>query len=120
FNGQSLPMKQFLRAHILEHAADFDGDGEWAFFLNVQVLGQKDSRSLKLEYITSHPLRANWGTAVTAKMTGIPTSIAAQKLASGEFTRTGVMAPEACFDPQSFFDELARRGIAVEERKEIS
>jgi saccharopine dehydrogenase-like NADP-dependent oxidoreductase len=118
FNGRSFPAKQFLRAHILEHAADFDGDGEWAFFLNVQVLGQKEGRPVQLEYTTRHPLRADWGTSVTAKMTGIPASIAAQKLASREFSRAGVMAPEACFDPQSFFDELARRGIAIEYRKE--
>src|SRR5215813_15263588 len=29
FNGQSIPTKQFLRAHILEHAADFGADDEW-------------------------------------------------------------------------------------------
>jgi saccharopine dehydrogenase-like NADP-dependent oxidoreductase len=51
-------------------------------------------------------------------MTGIPASIAAQKLARGEVTRTGVMAPEACFDPQSFFAELAKRGIVIEELKQ--
>jgi saccharopine dehydrogenase (NAD+, L-lysine-forming) len=38
FNGQQISTKQFMRSHILEHAADFGGAGEWAFFLNVQVL----------------------------------------------------------------------------------
>ena len=116
-NGQAIPARQFVRTHILEHAADFGGDGEWAFFLNVQVLGQRDGNSVKLEYVSRHPPRAEWGTNATARMTGIPASIAAQKLARGEVQRTGVMAPEACFDPQPFFAELAKRGIIIEEQR---
>ena len=113
FNGQSISTKQFLRAHILEHAADFGGDGEWAFLLNVQVTGQSNGGSLKLEYATRHPRRVEWATAATAKMTGIPASIAGQKLARKEVSRKGVLAPEACFEPKSFFAELAQRGIMV-------
>jgi len=114
FNGQLIPTKQFLRAHILQHAANFDGDGQWAFLLNVQVLGKKNGGSLQLEYRTRHPLHAEWGTAATAKMTGIPASIAAQKLARKEVSKTGVLAPEACFEPGPFFAALAERGIFIE------
>jgi saccharopine dehydrogenase-like NADP-dependent oxidoreductase len=114
-NGQRISTKQFLRAHILEHTADFGGDGEWAFLLNVEVLGQRGGRPARFEYTSRHPARAEWGTAATARMTGIPASIAAQKLARGEVNRQGVVAPEACFDPQSFFAELAKRGIVIEE-----
>jgi len=113
FNGQTIATKQFLRAHILEHAADFGGDGEWAFLLNVQVLGQSNGSLRELEYATRHPLHSEWGTAATAKMTGIPASIAAQKLARKEVSRKGVLAPEACFEPKSFFAELAKRGILI-------
>jgi len=113
FNGQSIPTKQFLRAHILEHAADFGADDEWAFLLNVQVLGQDNGGLRELEYTTSHPPHAEWGTAATAKMTGIPASIAAQKLARKEVSRKGVLSPEACFEPRSFFAELAKRGIII-------
>src|SRR5262249_40339604 len=98
FRGQSIPTKDFLRAHILEHAAGFGGEKEWAFLLNVQLVGQQNGQSVQLEYATRHPPRSQWGVAATAKMTGIPASIAAQKLAHGEVTRKGVMAPEACFD----------------------
>ena len=114
FDGRNISTKQFLRAHILEHASDFGGNSEWAFFLNVQVVGQRNGRSRQIEYVSRHPPRSAWGTAATAKMTGIPASIAAQKLARGEVSRKGVMAPEACFDPQSFFAELAKRGIVIE------
>jgi acyl-CoA reductase-like NAD-dependent aldehyde dehydrogenase len=38
---------------------------------------------------------------------------AAQKLARKEVSRKGVLAPEACFEPKSFFAELAQRGIII-------
>ena len=116
FKGKRIATKQIVRAHILQHAADFGGDGEWAFFLNVQVKGQSDGRDMQLEYTSRHPPRAEWGTSATARMTGIPASIAAQKLARGEVTRKGVMSPEACFEPRLFFAELAKRGILIEEQ----
>ena len=115
-DGQTILTRTFLRTHILKHAADFCGAGEWAFLLNVEVAGQQDGRATRIEYVTRHPARAEWGTAATAMMTGIPASIAAQKLARREVSRTGVLAPEACFDPKSFFAELASRGIIVEQR----
>ncbi len=115
-DGHTIPTREFLRAHILEHAANFCGEGEWAFLLNVEVLGQLNGRPSRIEYFSRHPARAEWGTAATAMMTGIPASIAAQKLARGEVSRTGVLAPEASFDPQSFFAELAARGIIIEQR----
>ena len=115
-DGQTIPTRKLLRAHILEQAADFGGEGEWAFLLNVEVLGQQRGQASRIEYVSRHPRRDEWGTSATGRMTGIPASIAAQKLARGEVSRTGVLAPEACFEPQSFFAELARRGIIVEQR----
>ena len=115
-DGQTIPTRKFLRAHILKHAANFCEEGEWAFLLNVEVLGQLNGRTSRIEYFSRHPARAEWGTAATAMMTGIPASIAAQKLARGEVSRTGVLAPEACFEPASFFAELAARGIIIEQR----
>src|SRR5215831_15928983 len=40
-NGETVSIKQAIRAHILRHAANFCGDGEWAFLLNVEVFGQR-------------------------------------------------------------------------------
>ena len=114
---QTLSTREVLRTHILKHAANFGEEGEWAFLLNVAVLGRRSGESTRFEYVNRHPARAEWGTSATALMTGIPASIAAQKLARGEVSRTGVLAPEACFDPESFFVELARRGIFIEQRQ---
>jgi lysine 6-dehydrogenase len=113
FDGHEIKSKAFLRQHILQTCGDFGGDGEWAFLLNVEVLGRRDGKPIRIISNTKHPPRADWGTAATARMTGIPASIAAQKLARGEAMRKGVIAPEACFKPAPFFAELTKRGIQV-------
>jgi saccharopine dehydrogenase-like NADP-dependent oxidoreductase len=110
---QAINSKAFLRQHILQHAAEVGGAGEWAFLLHVEVVGERDGAARRFEYTSSHPPRAAWGTTATARVTGIPASIGAQKLARGEAPRTGVVAPEACFEPNAFFRELAQRGILV-------
>src|SRR5205085_8735975 len=113
---QAINSKAFLRQHILQHAADVGGAGEWAFLLHVEVSGRRDGKDVRYEYTSSHPPRARWGTSATAGATGVPASIGAQKLAHGEATRTGVLAPEVCFEPLSFFAELARREIIIQEQ----
>jgi saccharopine dehydrogenase-like NADP-dependent oxidoreductase len=117
FDGREVNSKAFLRQHVLQHAADVGGAGEWAFLLNVEVMGRSGGETKRFEYTSSHPMRAEWGTSATARVTGIPASIGAQKLARGEVTRAGVVAPEVCFEPQSFFQELSRRGIIFREQE---
>src|SRR5215831_2560421 len=62
-NGHSSQIRDVLRSYILEHAANFCGDGEWAFLLNVEVLGQREGKSARLEFLSRHPARSEWGTA---------------------------------------------------------
>jgi saccharopine dehydrogenase-like NADP-dependent oxidoreductase len=119
-NGTTVYAKEFLRAHLLQvasngHARD---EGDWAFLLYIEVKGKRAGREARRIYRTSHPGMSEWGRQATAKMTGIPASIAAQLLVHGEGHGTGVLAPEAAFDPTRFITELARRGIRVEERIE--
>src|SRR5437879_9233944 len=90
FDGRKTSSKSFLRQHILQTAADFGGDGEWAFLLNVEVSGEREGKRTRIVCNTSHPPNAAWGTSATARMTGIPASIGAQKLARGEAKQTGV------------------------------
>jgi saccharopine dehydrogenase-like NADP-dependent oxidoreductase len=117
FRGHEINSRSFVREHILQQAATVGEDGEWAFLLRVEVAGRLDGRPARFEYRSSHPSRASWGTFATGKMTGIPASIAAQKLARGEALRTGVVAPEACFEPTSYFSEMERRGITIQESR---
>src|SRR6267142_2130835 len=68
-DGQTIPTRKLLRAHILKQAADFCGGGEWAFLLNVEVLGQQSGRASRIEYVSRHPPCAEWGTSATGRMT---------------------------------------------------
>ncbi len=119
-NGTTLRAREFLRAHLLQEASNgYTTDiGDWAFLLYVEVKGTQAGREAYRIYRTSHPGMNEWGRQATAKMTGIPVSIGAQLLAHGEGRGTGVLAPEAAFEPTRFIAELARRGIRVEERIE--
>jgi saccharopine dehydrogenase (NAD+, L-lysine-forming) len=106
--------KQFLRAHLLARPPPAE-PGVWAFYLAVEVEGEHGGRRVRRLYRTSHPGMDRWGTGATARMTGIPASIGAQLLARGRAKARGVVAPEACFDPEEFFRELEARGIRVHE-----
>lgn len=119
-NGTKIRAKEFLRAHLLQATNNGHGQdaGDWAFLLYVEVKGTRAGREASRIYRTSHPGMSDWGQQATAKMTGIPVSIGAQLLSHGEGQGSGVIAPEAVFDPTRFIAELARRGIQVEERIE--
>lgn len=118
--GTTLQAKEFLRAHLLQEASNGHASepGDWAFLVYVEVTGVRQGRQAQRIYRTSHPGMSDWGKQATAKMTGIPASIGAQLLAHGEVRANGVMAPEAAFEPLRFIEELARRGIRVEEHVE--
>jgi len=52
--------------------------------------------------------------------TGIPASICAQMLGSGEITAKGVVAPEGCVDPNIFFSRFGKRGFRLTEMESIT
>lgn len=112
--GAEIGPKAFLREFFLQQSKPTD-DAEWAFLLNVEVVGKRGAQSVVATYNLSHPPKSAWQYSCTAKVTGIPASIGAQLLAAGRGKRPGVVAPEACFDPQEFFAELAKRKILVHE-----
>ena len=55
------------------------------------------------------------GRSASSAITGTVAAIAADMVARGG--PTGVRAPEAAFDPRSFVDALAERGLAITERE---
>ncbi len=109
-DGTSVTPRAFLRAHLLQRAPHMDGPV--AFFLRVELKGSRNGAAATTVFRSAHP--TEWGAAGTARMTGIPASIALQALARGEVMRSGVVAPEAAFAPKPFFAELAKRGIMID------
>jgi saccharopine dehydrogenase (NAD+, L-lysine-forming) len=117
--GVSVAPKEVLRSLYLDRGTR-GYEGEYAFFLHVEVAGRRGASEVVATYDLSHPALPApspppWGPWTTGSITGIPASIGAQRLARGEVSRTGVLAPEAAFDPGAFFADLGRRGIRVAE-----
>lgn len=109
-DGTALSPRTFLRAHLLHRPPALDGPV--AFFLRVDVTGERDQRAKVIVYRSAHP--TDWGLAGTARMTGVPISIALQALARGEVACAGVLGPEAAFSPEPVFAQLRARGVTVE------
>ncbi len=92
----------------------------WAYGLIVDVFGQADGQKVKHSLWTTHPPQEEWGgSAAYYKNIAIPLSIGAQMITDGVVDARGVVPPETALNPSVFFAELAKRGIQVEEKKEI-
>jgi saccharopine dehydrogenase-like NADP-dependent oxidoreductase len=88
----------------------------WAYGLVVQVTGERNGRRTVCTYRNHHPPQEEWGgPSAYFKNVGIPLSIGAQMIAAGEGLEQGVVSAELALPTERFFEELARRGITVEE-----
>jgi len=91
----------------------------WAYGLVVVVRGRKRGVETVVTLKNRHPPMEVWGgRRAYAKNVGIPLSIGAQIIARGGVDEFGVLPPEAVFDPEEFFRELAKRGIDIDVRIE--
>jgi lysine 6-dehydrogenase len=113
--GQSLPAIEVVRALLMNSPLSLEND-VWAYGLVVEVLGERDARQVRCTYRSHHPPAEQWGgQAAYFKNVGIPLSIGAQMIASGDVLTRGVRPPELAFPTAPFFKALSRRGITVEE-----
>ena len=62
--------------------------------------------------MATEPYKA-WGVSAVAHRTGVPPSIVAQMILSGQVQKRGVLAPEECVDTDIYFTELAKRDMHV-------
>jgi len=91
----------------------------WAYGLIVEVIGSSKRKKIKHSFRTSHPRMDKWGgKSAYARNVGYPLSIGTQMLAKGQVNATGVIAPEAAFNPSEFIRELSKREIKVSHRTE--
>ncbi|MFT6043093.1 MAG: lysine 6-dehydrogenase [Porticoccaceae bacterium] len=81
-------------------------DKSRTFFPSMAALAiGKDKSSGKRVSVGAH-LEADMKTDDMAHSTCVPTAIVLRMLARGDIQQRGVLAPEACIDPDKFFDEL--------------
>ena len=89
----------------------------YGFFLNVEAVGRRAGVPARIVYDLSHtPL---WGGYSTARITGVTAGVGVTLLARHGRTKTGIVDPEAYFDPKEFQEELrTREGLSLEVRED--
>lgn len=79
--------------------------------LVVKVKGKKGGRGMEFVFGSVDKMR---------RLTGIPASVISQMLAGGKIKiGGGVYSPEACVEPEIFFEELKKREIEIFEGEEF-
>ncbi len=113
-NGVRQKVSEITRKRIWQIHGQRVDSNLWAFFLNVEVIGQRAGGWARYVANASHPL--DWKDRATAKMTGIPAAVGAMLLGRNKRKLTGVVYPETYYDPAEFLRELATlQCITVEE-----
>lgn len=79
--------------------------------VRIDVVGLRDGRETRLVYGAVNHMN---------HLTGVPLAIATLMLGRGEIEEPGVLAPEACIEPDAFLRELRRRLISVYEGPELN
>jgi saccharopine dehydrogenase-like NADP-dependent oxidoreductase len=108
--------RAFLRRH-LEPRLQYEPDERDMIIVRVDVAGTRDGRRCARRYDLVEYRDRRTGTLAMARTVGIPASIAAQMVLSGEIRRPGVASPLTDIPPDRFFAALAERGIRIDERE---
>jgi saccharopine dehydrogenase (NAD+, L-lysine-forming) len=82
--------------------------------LRARVAGTRAGERVEIDADLPLTQRPEWGTDSGTYSTGVPPSVAAQLLASGQALRTGVGGPEVILPVDAFFAALASRGMYAE------
>jgi len=75
----------------------------------VRCVGTRDSEDVHLTRWVKVRAREDWNACATHYATGFPAAMGALWLARGKISRPGFWPPEACVDPEAFFEELHKR-----------
>jgi len=109
--------RDLLRALLLGTQLGRRDRPMYGFFLNVEAVGRRAGVPARIVYDLSHtPL---WGGYSTARITGVTAGVGVTLLARHGRTKTGIVDPEAYFDPKEFQEELrTREGLSLEVRED--
>jgi lysine 6-dehydrogenase len=91
----------------VQSVEDFD-------YFRIDVDGTKDGADARVTYYVKTWNDLEKGLP-SARDTSVPPSIVASWLVNGKIDKRGTLPPEACIDPETFFKELGKRKILVEE-----
>ena len=90
------------------------------YMLRVIVTGEDEKTTQRREFVVGHP--DDWDPLPQGRLTALPTSFAAQLIASGEFVSPGICGPELMQDDQveACLAHLQSRGLLVDEAQSTS
>ncbi len=88
-------------------------------FFRIDVIGARGSMAASATYFVTTWNDKKRGIP-SGRDTAVPPSITADWLARGKIKRRGTLPPEACIEPEPFFEELGKRDIRVEEELSLS
>ncbi len=106
-------MVNVVNRYLERYDGSQDGELNDSDVLRVVVKGTKDG--VEKEIIVESVIRTSekWGFMAGALDTGVPPSIVAQMICSGQITERGALAGEQCVPPIPYFKELAKREMPV-------
>ncbi len=95
----------------------------FGYSLHIEVEGIKNGKLVRQTLTHTHPAsdgsEPEWeGLRAYTRNVGIPMGIAAQLISQGKYNGEGALFPEFVFDPQTVFDELAKRKIFIHSKEE--
>ena len=112
-NGHDVVPREVLVAVLARQGGAADDPGALER-LRAHVVGTRAGERVEIDADLPLTQRSEWGTDSGTYSTGVPPSVAAQLLASGQALRTGVGGPEVILPVEPFFAALAQRGMHAE------
>ncbi|HEX8147391.1 MAG TPA: saccharopine dehydrogenase C-terminal domain-containing protein [Pyrinomonadaceae bacterium] len=84
-------------------------------FIRLEFVGWLAGGTKRMRYDIIDRFDPRTGLSAMQRTTAFPASVVAQMMARGETARRGAVPQERCIPPDAFVDELARRGIRLDE-----
>jgi len=117
-NGIEIGSRDFIAAYLDQMPEGKEND-LWGYSLHIDITGKKDNKNVHHIVTTKSPTGDDpeWvGPRAYTKSVGLPLSIGAQLIASGNVKSKGVLAPEGAFEPIQFLRELKKRKVEIYEK----
>jgi saccharopine dehydrogenase-like NADP-dependent oxidoreductase len=111
-DGVAVKPRRILQTMIDQHQVP-SADPDDCEVIHVDVSGTTGGRQVLSRLETTVMSHKEWKISCGALDTGVPPSIVAQMICSGEIKQRGVLAPESCVPAQRFFEELSKRQMEM-------
>jgi saccharopine dehydrogenase-like NADP-dependent oxidoreductase len=120
-SGGLISRRELIKQYLVQ-APQAMAEPVWGYGLHVEVTGRQEGRLLRRTLWTTHPSaeQPGWaGPDAWARCVALPLVSGALLLAEGNYSGTGVDAPEAFLPTVPFLAGLAARGLQVHETEEV-